>query len=398
MNASTVSGIERLNNTGMTMPYVFGGLVGVYNSLGTKLNGCVAKGSLTVSVIQSNARAIVGGLVGYYFTERNSSSVIFDCNTSVVITGDKAACAGGLAGSVNVAATSTLQIDKSSAHGEITNTFYCGGFLYNVNVSQEQEGKIIIENCYTDNKVTGISSASGFIYEIYGNNKAYVVNCYTEGSVTTLNSGGMSGGFCYQASHVNFKNCYENCNVTDFYAAGFGYMMNYCNIESCFSMGNIYFDNMGGGFAFSLNNSNITNCYSMSNIIIEISDKYPVIYNMGGFSRITNKTKLTNVYFAGTISVSDDIIKFEIRNSVGAFIGSAASTDLYNCHVLHGNKECTPELIGQIVINDYEYYHDLTAYDNPEDMFNLANKLNEGLDEEVWMNRENNFPQLKFMV
>ena len=40
----------------------------------------------------------------------------------------------------------------------------------------------------------------------------------------------------------------------------------------------------------------------------------------------------------------------------------------------------------------------ITVYENIEDMYYLADKLNEGQDEKNWVNVENALPKLKFEI
>ena len=378
----TVSGIERLNNTGTTMPYVFGGLVGVYDSLCTRLNKCFAKGSLTVSVIQTNASVITGGLVGYYFTERNSSSTISDCQTNILIIGERVH-AGGFIGDLEVASNSELQIDNCSAHGAITAAL-AGGFIY----YGYSYGVLQIKQCVSDNDITVVDhQVAGFIYKLLGEkNKCFLLNCYsscslnTNSSVDPENVAGQAWGFGYQLSHINITNCYASGNISGRFGGGFIWSINDCVVQNSYSDCIISLAKSAGSgiFAYYIINSIIENCYSRSDIF-DFTTQTDFSLEIIKFLR---NSKLNRFYYAG--------------NSNGNIVGIIYNSEITNVHVLENARQ-ESDLIGEDR-GEIPSIVDITTYKTVEEMYLLADILNKGLEEDMWVERDNDLPQLKSMV
>lgn len=377
-----VLGIERLNNTGTTMPYVFGGLVGVYDSLGTKLNGCFAKGSLTVSVIQSNASVFAGGLVGYYFTERNSNSTISDCQTDMLINGNQMIRAGGFIGDLEVASNSEMQISNCSAHGAITAALV-GGFIY----YGDSYGELQIEQCFSDNDITGDHQVAGFIYQLRGEeNKCFLLNCYSScslnanSSVDPENVVGQAWGFGYQLSHINITNCYASGNISGRFGGGFIWSINNCVVQNSYSDGIISLAASAGSgiFAYYILNSIIENCYSRSDIF-NFTTQTDFTLEIIKFLR---SSKLNRFYYAG--------------NSNGNIVGIIYNSEITNVHVLENSRQ-ESDLIGEDR-GEISSTVDITLYKTREEMYLLSDKLNKGLEEDIWVDIENDLPQLKSMI
>lgn len=395
----TVSGIERLNNTGTTMPYVFGGLVGVYNSLGTKLNGCFAKGSLTVSVIETNITVIAGGLVGYYFTERNSSSIISDCQTNILINGDQMVAAGGFIGDLEVASNSELQINNCSVHGAIT-AVLAGGFI---NESSSYGGKLVISYCYTDNDIYGYKYAAGFSRSCRSSATSdfSILNCYVTGNINAPeadNSTSMTAsGFCFQAYYVELFQCYFAGTATASNAIGFIFDLSDSLVNQCFCSGTLS-ASLRGATILDMDDTILKNFYSDCDIIITNTDPDSIARTFAAGLVVGAKdSQIINCYYSGSLRGSVYTAgQFGFGYIVGAFIGYIDNTQIDNCHVLFADKSYAKDVIFENNNSENEVI-DLTIYEEEAQMYKLANKLNKE-DEEIWVDVENDFPILKFSL
>ena len=365
-----ISDIQRNNDTGITVPYSFGGLAGVCDS--ANIRSCTINGSMTVS--RSSTAVIVGALTGYYFTSMLADAKVADCIIHADITGDSYYDAGGFIGRLDVANNSSLEICDSIVNGNIQNGyvggFICNGFCY---------GTLTIENCHTDNLIKYLSYAAGFIYRYTGSSTANISikDCSScgdiIGGVDSSKEGqylGNAAGFCFDIMQLNLINCSATNNIFAKRGYGFTFSSYKTHIERCYYIGMIYAE-YGSGFSYGISSCTINNCFSNSTFVdSETGDK---TYD-----------------FAGVIQNSDLINCYCVGNAPSNVIYRASNSNIINFHTL---KPLTDEIeVIFKITNDLEFLIDITVYDNIEEMYFIAEKLNDG--DEAWINVENNLPQL----
>lgn len=129
-------------------------------------------------------------------------------------------------------------------------------------------------------------------------------------------------------------------------------------------------------FTYNLRDTEVENCYSISNVVYDSQTKHNAINIIGHISN----GKINNFYYAG--------------NSVGNVIRLIEDTKINNFHVLRTIS--TEDLMGEDR-GDTPSPVDITAYETKEEMYFLADRLNEG-QTEVWVNQDNDFPKLKFEI
>lgn len=362
--------------TYMHLPFVFGSLIGVGDSV--FINNCNTEGQ--INIIECYGTDIItGGIIGYYITDRQVSANISNCKTEIEIYGDSYYEAGGFIGCVDINTRTSLSIVNCAVYGNIqigtVGGFICRGFSY---------GELSIENCYVKNQITAYFRAAGFLERFTGNNNCKLNNCYAECKIITHRLGepnivaGESGGFSYQVSGINFIGCYSIFDINTLRGGGFSYYLSDCVLERCYSEGEFGLFNMklNGLFTRGLIHTELWNCYIKSNIN-ELQDKE----NIFVFTFLRN-SYVTNFYYVGS-----DInnVLFRIENS-----------DINNFHLLRSSSQ-EFNYVSQI-IGEAPSTLDISVYVKPEDMYFLADKLNEGQDEEVWINIVNGLPKLKFEI
>ena len=349
-----------------------GSLIGVGDSV--FINNCNTEGQ--INIIECYGTDIItGGIIGYYITDRQVSANISNCKTEIEIYGDSYYEAGGFIGCVDINTRTSLSIVNCAVYGNIqigtVGGFICRGFSY---------GELNIENCYVKNQITAYSRAAGFLERFTGNNNCKLNNCYAECKIITHRLGepnivaGESGGFSYQVSGINFIGCYSIFDINTLRGGGFSYYLSDCVLERCYSEGEFGLFNMklNGLFTRGLIHTELWNCYIKSNIN-ELQDKE----NIFVFTFLRN-SYVTNFYYVGS-----DInnVLFRIENS-----------DINNFHLLRSSSQ-EFNYVSQI-IGEAPSTLDISVYVKPEDMYFLADKLNEGQDEEVWINVMHNYPKL----
>ena len=377
-----VKNVFREHNAGMNLPFVFGGMLGVGDSV--KIRNCHAQGEIIVNecywieneTYNRPTEIYIGGLIGYCFTYSNGNAEITDSNINIKIAGDNHYNAGGFVGYLEVNQDTSMLISNCSAHGDITigvvGGFICNGYAY---------GELLIESCYTDCEITGYSQAAGFLKTYSGlDNNCIIRNCYSLSNIKTHNVFdskiivGYGSGFGYQLSNMEIINCYAFGNINSYRGGGFAWSLSRCKIECCYSNCNITVVLSAYSiFVYSLSYTEVTNCYSndIINFGSEIDPNTVVI-----IKRLVD-SQINNFYYSG--------------NAVGAFIDIVSNSIVTNCHILRSSEQAT-DLIGNIV-GDSSI--DISDYKVPEEMYFLADKLN-GEQEEVWVNQDNDFPVLNF--
>ena len=381
-----VKNVFREHNAGMNLPFVFGGMLGVGDSV--KISNCHSQGEINVKECyyleddkyNKPTEIYIGGLVGYCFTLLNGNAEITESNTNITIIGDNHYNAGGFIGYLEVNQDTAMRITGCYVLGDITTGvvggFICNGYAY---------GELLIENCYTDCEITGYSRAAGFIKHYTGStDKCILSNCYSLSNIKTHNVFdaeiivGEAWGFGYQLSNMEIINCHTLGNINSYRGACFAWYLSRCRLDCCYSNCNITLvESAYSVFIYSLSYTEVKNCYS--NDIINLGSEIE-LNTVVLIKRLTD-SQISNFYYSG--------------NSVGAFIDIVSNSDVINCHVLR-SLEQPVDLIGNNVGNSSSI--DITEYKVPEEMFFLADKLNEGQTEEVWINIEGELPKLKNLI
>ncbi len=386
INAKNVFSI---NTNNMSLPFIFGGMLGVGDAV--KIRNSHSQGEINVtecfwfeegSIGQINryTEIYIGGLIGYCFTYSNGDAEIADSITNITIKGDNHYNAGGFVGYLEINQNTSMLISNCSVLGDITigvvGGFICNGYAY---------GELLIENCYTNCDITGYSRAAGFLKTYSGaTDKCIIRNCYSLSNIKSHNVFdseiivGEAWGFGYQISDVNFVNCYSSGNIYSYRGGGFIWSLGFGKIYGCYSDCNItLFASTGSSvFTYNLRDTEVENCYSISNVVYDSQTKHNAINIIGHISN----GKINNFYYAG--------------NSVGNVIRLIEDTKINNFHVLRTIS--TEDLMGEDR-GETPSPVDITAYETKEEMYFLADRLNEG-QTEVWVNQDNDFPKLKFEI
>ena len=380
-----VKNVFREHNTGMNLPFVFGGMLGVGDSV--KISNCHSQGEINVKECyyleddkyNKPTEIYIGGLVGYCFTLLNGNAEITESNTNITIIGDNHYNAGGFIGYLEVNQDTAMRITGCYVLGDITTGvvggFICNGYAY---------GELLIESSYTDCDITGYSQAGGFIKSYTAStDKCIVSNCYTLSNIKmhdvfdSKKIVGYGCGFGYQLSDMEIINCYALGNINSYRGGGFAWSLSQCKLERCYSDSNITVVlSAYSVFIYSLSYTEIKNCYSKDIINYDSNLEPSTVVLIKKLS----DSQINNFYYSG--------------NAVGAFIDIVINSVVSNCHILRSSEQAT-DLVGKV--DNYSSI-DITEYKVPEEMYFLADKLNEGQDEEIWVNRDNDFPVLKSIV
>lgn len=379
----TVRNVQREHKTNMFRPFLFGGLLGVCDS--AHISNCVAQGEIRISdsykyenvsgqLINKVTDICIGGLVGYYFTNRQVNTDVTESKTCIAITGDNHYDAGGFIGQLQVADKTSLKISDNSVNGDIK-TGVVGGFI-NVIYSY---GYLLIDNCNVENDITAFSSAAGFVLECFSYNKNLEITCCrTVGKVEVHRFDdaqrvvGEAGGFSSMVQGVQLFYCFAERNLKSSHSIGFSLDITECNISACYYTGIIEVGGSGNknfhgiGFAMDICNSEIYDCFVNADIF------YERVERLNGFVRDIENSEIKNFYVAGQCA--------------GKLIDGVKNSTIINGHVI--NTACDSTLQEGI---------DITFYNEPKEMFNLAEKLNGGRSDEIWVNVENSLPQFKLI-
>ncbi len=361
----TVKNVERENKTNLLQPFLFGGLLGFCNS--ANVINCDTQGEITI--IDSSYDIYVGGLIGYYSNGSQVQKEIKDSSTNLTIKDENTSFnAGGFIGYLTINQNTSLQITNGSVYGNITSGD-AGGFIYE---GYSSSGDLLIENCLVENEIKHTGMAAGFI-KFYTGKNCTIRNCHA----TCVIDGGDAGwGFAYNVSRINFNNCYSSGSIYSKRGGGFGWMLGHCIVEQCYSDNDIiYTYYSSAAFVYAIFNSEIINCYAQNNFIKEpiYGNNIPLTVLM-----VLRNSKISNFYYSGNLI--EKVFK-EVTNS-----------EITNFHCLKSDK-LTEELI-EVDRGDEPSSIDITVYEKPEDMYYLADKLNEGLTKDIWIDQDNDFPIL----
>ncbi len=371
-----VKNVFREHNTGMNLPFVFGGMLGVGDAV--KIRNSHSQGEINVKECyyleddkyNKPTEIYIGGLVGYCFTLLNGNAEITESNTNITIIGDNHYNAGGFVGYLEINQNTSMLISNCSVLGDIT-TGVVGGFICN----GYAHGELLIESCYTDCNITGYSRAAGFIKNYSGStDKCILSNCYSLSNIKTHNVFDAeiivveAWGFGYQLFNMEITNCYALGNINCSRGAGFAWFLSRCRLEYCYSNCDITLVKKEKSnycvFIYALSYTEVKNCYSKD--IINHGSEID-LHTFVVIKRLAD-SQITNFYYSG--------------NAIGAFIDIVINSVVSNCHMLRNSEQAT-DLVGKV--DNYSSI-DITEYKVPEEMYFLADKLNEGQDEEVWIN------------
>lgn len=376
-----VKNVFREHNRGMNLPFVFGGMLGVGDAV--KIRNSHSQGEINVKECyyleddkyNKPTEIYIGGLVGYCFTLLNGNAEITESNTNITIIGDNHYNAGGFIGYLEVNQDTAMRITGCYVLGDITTGvvggFICNGYAY---------GELLIESSYTDCDITGYSQAGGFIKSYTGStDKCIVSNCYTLSNIKmhdvfdSKKIVGYGCGFGYQLSDMEIINCYALGNINSYRGGGFAWSLSQCKLERCYSDSNITVVlSAYSVFIYSLSYTEIKNCYSKDIINYDSNLEPSTVVLIKKLS----DSQINNFYYSG--------------NAVGAFIDIVINSVVSNCHILRSSEQATG-LVGSVVGDSLI---DIADYKMPEEMYFLADKLNEGSGKEIWVNRDNDFPVL----
>ena len=172
-------------------PFIFGGMIGVSDS--AFIRDCGVKGQINITEsywtesgstgdLNKSTEILAGGLIGYYFTDRQVNSYIKNCETNVVIMGDNHYKVGGFVGRLMAGQDTVLRVTDCFVYGDVT-CGRVGGFAYEVRTSGVSS--LIIENCIVENDITAFSYGTGFIYQCFSSSDGdlEIKNCNTSGNI-----------------------------------------------------------------------------------------------------------------------------------------------------------------------------------------------------------------------
>ncbi len=367
-----------------------GGIVGAI--MGSSMENCVATGSIIV--MQSDQYLRIGGMTGRYLNNfLDSNFSIIDCQTDVIIEStNKNAQTGGLMCLAEIRQTATTTVKNCISKGKMT-VNCASGFIYEA----INHGSLIIQNCRSESDIVATNKASGFIW--FADN-VNINNCSVIGSVvaTYINGSGGSGGyavgFCYDISQSKIAYCYSECAVRAVTAVSFIFTATESDIAQCYSTGNIVAVLHGAGFVFYQNGGHIENCYSVSNVHSTCTNENIGRTVIAGFGVGIYHTEIKNCYYAGKVSGAVYAHGSTTAEPIVAtFAGVVNNADIVNCHVLNNSMDFAPKII-DITRNNDSKIIDVTVYENTEDMYQLADKLNEKASTLIWKGCDYGLPQI----
>ncbi len=153
-------------------------------------------------------------------------------------------------------------------------------------------------------------------------------------------------------------------------------MLTRCYVERCCSDSQIDSKMGSGAFVYALLNSEIVNCYSQNEFECEPTQGFEPWHSV---IRVVRYSKINNFYYSGNI--------------INYIVGALEDSEIGNFHCLK-NKKLAEKLI-YLDRGEMPSSIDITIYDSKEEMYSIAEKLNNGLFEEVWVNQDNDLPKFK---
>lgn len=385
-----VKNVLRINTNYLSdPPFVFGGMLGVADSVNV-LN-CKTEGEINVQSTDdrdvNNPIALSSGLIAYYMSDKVENA-IENCQTNVEI---KCAggCCSGFIGVVDIAPECNFVIKNCCVNSDIDGELMAAGFIYKVT----NYGEMLIDSCSNSAKrLYGYYRVAGFVYFI---DNVSIKNCYVSAEIKAATT---ATGFCYQASKTQFNYCYSTGDIiSNNEAYGFGSMISGCMFEKCFTEGNIHTKNFSSGFIHIAASSLITNCYSDATLFCSnIFENRVEMVNFYGFICTLMRTAVSNCYYSGQILAENIELPCE-ATKCAKFIGGIRDSELLNCHVLVVDNTINSDIVYKVTNSDADLKVDITVYKTAEEMYFLADILNEGFDEIVWINQEEDFPTFNFI-
>ena len=330
-----ISDVQRNNNTGITLPYVFGGFAGVCDS--ALIRECNSLGAIKITQSSPN-EIMIGGLIGYYFTSGEVEMSVKDCTADIEIYGDSYYDAGGFIGRLDVANGTTLQILNCIVYGDIT-AGHVGGFIGR----GSGYGLLNIEKCHTENVINILSQGAGFIYRFSCNSStnSSIQDCYFAGDIIGNLDFGVGSGFGHYITGINILRCLADCNILLATGTGFIHSLGNCNVEQCYYSGNITCKTGGSGFFRSVSSSRVQNCYSVATLYPTGNPK-----QLYGFAQAFNSSEVLNCYYYGLGFIN--------------VISGVSNSNIVNFHTIKPNEDGA--LIGRIT-DEIGIQIDITPYD-----------------------------------
>lgn len=378
------------NNKFMTdSPFCFGGLAGVCSAW--SVVDCTSEIAITINDAPSKSNGThivsVGGLIGYCFGGLVDSEIdgeganirIINCHSYVdVIENNSSVDAGGF---ISVLSANEVFVSECTSNGNIRSST-AGGFFYGLYVSRVGS---LIEKCRSECNLICRGYAVGFGGRFISN--LTFSECYVGGTITST---AHVSGFCTNSSRVTFQDCVVESQLT-----GGGIVCGFASLggsgtvfERCSFIGSIKSSKYGAGICFVLNNSKIINCYSVGNINIENGERVGESISAGGFCVYASDSEIENSYFAGRITVEAE---YSSSSLVGILAGQSKNSTFNNCHVLHEAGSDFEAVVGNSLGDENVF--DISSYSSVEEMYLLADALNEGQEQPVWQNVENGLPE-----
>ena len=363
-----------VNNGSVTGTYYIGGVVGVsHYGANTYITDCVNNGTVTASSYYA------GGIAGTAYYGDGTSITGCTNNGNVTAT----AYSGGILGMRFTTSTNgTLTIENCTNSGALTCSAYNGGSYAGgiLGYFNNDNAKIQITNCTNTGAISATGNAVGGIVGYVTSGSSYintVSNCVNYGNVSSTYQDDYSylGGIVGEAYYTSISGCSNHGDVTyewteDNSYGGYnggivGCLWQYSTVASCYNTGNVKgYRGVGGvvGLTTSAGSttSSVSRCFNVGDVDGYVSvggvigegylESFSDMYSMGAISgnnRVGGiiglvdasavASKITNAYFAGTITASSEagyIVGSNDNSSTTAF---SSSNQLENTYYLEAN-------------------------------------------------------------
>lgn len=180
----------------------------------------------------------------------------------------------------------------------------------------------------------------------------------------------MSGG-------IYIEDCCSSgrCSSPSSDGGGFAYTLTHCYVERCYSDSKIDSAEGSGAFVYVLMNSEMVNCYSQNEFENKPTQGFEA---WNSVIQIVSNSIINNFYYSG--------------NLIDNVVGAVADSEITNFHCLK-NENMTDVIY--IDRGEIPSSIDITIYNSKEEMYSIADILNDGLPEEVWVNQDNDLPKFK---
>ncbi len=363
--------IERINDTGVVYPFVFGGLVGVGDS--THISNSTATGKIEIT---QSVDTVVGGFIGYYFTDRLQTKEIIGCQSNVIIKDMTSDLAGGFIGCLSLGENTALTIQDCLAKVDITaNT--CAGFL--CHGRSTITAQLMVCNITVNGNFEGIEEASGFLSKFYGDSGNNVFqNCKVQAVVRAID--GDVIGFIQHITYSTLLRCSFEGELHGNSCYGFAkYFANAIQADACETeISTFNCTEYAYAFSYAVHRSDIKNCYAVIDITTMTKD-IPSFYIISSHL----ESSVSNFYYCGAWW--------------GKAIRVIRNSSIDNVHILKSDDETAilySEEYAAMIIGEVN----ITLYDDIVDMYCIADILNKNNENILWVDMENSTPKFNFLV